>query len=84
MHALCIGTGFGVHNNHGQQSGEYIDDSSITTKVNAAIVQDPDARYFKIDVTTTAGEVVLQGFVNSRETEQRLVSNIREISGVRS
>ena len=68
----------------GDTAGEYIDDSVITAKVNADIVKDPDAHYFKIDVTTTQGDVVLQGFVNSRETEQRLVAKIREIKGVKS
>jgi osmotically-inducible protein OsmY len=48
--------------------GEYIDDSTITTEVNAKIVKDPDAHYLKIDVTTTQGDVVLQGFVNNRQT----------------
>jgi hyperosmotically inducible protein len=65
-------------------AGEYIDDSMITTKVNAEIVKDPDAQYFKIDVTTTQGDVVLQGFVNSRDTEARLVKEIRQIKGVKS
>src|SRR4030043_1385870 len=58
----------------GETTGEYIDDSTITTKVNAVIVKDPDAHYFKIDVTTTKGDVVLQGFVNNRDTEARLVA----------
>lgn len=68
----------------GETTGEYIDDSTITTKVNSAIVSDPDAHYFKIDVTTTKGDVVLQGFVNSKATEARLMGNIREIRGVKS
>lgn len=67
----------------GETIGEYIDDSTITTQVNAAIVKDPDAHYLKIDVTTTQGDVVLTGFVNSRETEERLVAKIREIRGVK-
>lgn len=65
-------------------AGEYIDDSVITTKVNAVIVKDPDAHYLKIDVKTSQGDVVLQGFVNSRDTEDRLVANIRQIKGVKS
>ncbi|HSW63164.1 MAG TPA: BON domain-containing protein [Dissulfurispiraceae bacterium] len=68
----------------GQTTGEYMDDSSITTEVNSVIVKDPDAQYFKIDVTTTKGEVVLQGFVNNRATEDRLVAKIRQIKGVKS
>jgi len=68
----------------GETTGEYIDDSTITTKVNAVIVKDPDAQYFKIDVATTKGDVVLQGFVNNTNTEARLVAKIREIKGVKS
>jgi len=68
----------------GETVGEYIDDSTITVEVNAAIVKDPDAHYLKIDVTTTQGDVVLQGFVNSKETEERLVAKIKGIRGVKS
>ena len=68
----------------GETTGEYIDDSTITTKVNSTIIKDPDAHYFKIDVTTTQGDVVLTGFVNSRDTEARLVGKIKEIKGVKS
>ncbi|MFA5072573.1 MAG: BON domain-containing protein [Nitrospirota bacterium] len=68
----------------GQTAGEYLDDSTITARVNAAILKDADAQYFKTDVTTTNGDVVLQGFVNSRETEQRLISKIKQIEGVKS
>lgn len=68
----------------GETAGEKIDDSKITTEANAIIVKDPDAHYLKISVTTTMGDVVLTGFVNSRETEDRLVSKIRQIHGVKS
>ena len=68
----------------GETAGEYIDDSTITTQVNLEIVKDPDAHYLKIDVTTAQGDVVLTGFVNSRETEERLVVKTRQIKGVKS
>jgi hyperosmotically inducible protein len=68
----------------GRTAGEYIDDASITTEANAVIVKEPDAHYWKIDVSSTEGNVVLQGFVNSRQTEDRLVAKIREIRGVKS
>ena len=68
----------------GETAGEYIDDSTITTKINLMIVKDPDAQYFKIDVTTTQGDVVLQGFVNKSDTEDRLVKKIKDIRGVKS
>jgi osmotically-inducible protein OsmY len=68
----------------GETAGENIDDSTIHTQATAIVVQDPDAHYFKIDLTVTKGDVVLTGFVNSRETEERLVAKIREIKGVKS
>ncbi len=68
----------------GETAGQNIDDSTIHTQVTAVIVQDPAAHYLKIDVAVTKGEVVLTGFVNSRDTEQRLVAKIQEIKGVKS
>src|SRR5512143_2798986 len=68
----------------GETAGEKIDDATITTEANAAIVKDPDAHYLKIDVTTTQGDVVLTGFVNSKQTEERLVTRIKQIRGVKS
>jgi osmotically-inducible protein OsmY len=68
----------------GETAGENIDDSTMHAKATAIIVKDPDTHYFKIDVTVTQGDVVLQGFVNSRETEERLVAKIRQINGVKS
>jgi hyperosmotically inducible protein len=68
----------------GETAGENIDDATINTKVNAIIVKDSDAHYLKIDVTVTKGDVTLTGFVNSRETGERLVSKIRQVRGVKS
>ena len=68
----------------GKTAGENIDDATITTKVNGIIVNEPDAHYWKIDVTTTKGDVMLTGFVNSKEAEERLVEKIRQIRGVKS
>ena len=68
----------------GETAGENLDDSTIHSKVSAIVIKDPDARYFKLDYTVTKGEVVLTGFVNSRQTEDRLVAKIREIKGVKS
>lgn len=82
--ALALALLAGCASIKGETAGEYVDDSTITTKVNAIIVQDPDAHYFKIDVTTTQGDVVLQGFVNNRATEDRLAAKIRGIKGVKS
>ena len=68
----------------GETAGQNIDDSTIHTQVTAIIVKDPDTHYFKIDAAVTKGDVVLTGFVNSVETEQRLIEKIRGIKGVKS
>jgi osmotically-inducible protein OsmY len=68
----------------GETAGENIDDSTIHSKISAVVIKDPDAHYFKLDYTVTKGEVVLTGFVNSRQTEERLVTKIRDIKGVKA
>lgn len=68
----------------GKTAGEYIDDASITTEANAVIINDPDAQYLKIDVTTTKGNVVLTGFINDKKAEERIVAKIKKIKGVKS
>ncbi|HWR58506.1 MAG TPA: BON domain-containing protein [Thermodesulfovibrionales bacterium] len=68
----------------GKSAGSNIDDSTMHTKATAIVVKDPDAQYLKVDVSVTQGDVVLTGFVNNRNTEERLVSKIREIRGVKS
>jgi osmotically-inducible protein OsmY len=68
----------------GRTAGEYIDDSNITTQANAIIVKDPDAQYFKIDVSSTDGNVVLAGFIHDKKAEERIVAKIKQIKGVKS
>ena len=68
----------------GRTAGEHIDDASINTEANSIIVKDPDAQYLKIDVTSTDGNVVLQGFIHDKKAEDRIVAKIREIKGVKS
>jgi osmotically-inducible protein OsmY len=68
----------------GRTTGEYIDDSNITTEVNSIIVKDPDAKYLKIDVSSTNGNVVLAGFIHDRAAEDRIVAKISQIKGVKS
>ena len=68
----------------GRTAGEYIDDSNITTQANAIIIKEPDAGYWKIDVSSTQGNVILEGFIHDKKTEERIVAKIRQINGVKS
>src|SRR5512133_4282777 len=66
-----------------ESTGEYVDDSAITTKVKAAILEDPALKTFQISVKTYKGVVQLSGFVDSRDTVGRAGEVAGKVSGVR-
>lgn len=69
----------------GQKSaGEFVDDSVITTRVKAALIEDSEIRAGEINVETFKGVVQLSGFVSSREAANRAVERARAINGVKS
>jgi osmotically-inducible protein OsmY len=63
-------------------TGEYIDDSVITTKVKAAILDEPSLKSAEINVETFKGRVQLSGFVNSRADINKAVEVARSVKGV--
>jgi len=65
-------------------TGEYVDDSVITTKVKAALVNDPDVSAAEVNVETFKGVVQLSGFVNSRADMNKAVEIARGVKGVTS
>ena len=65
-------------------TGEYIDDSVITTKVKAAIFNEPTLKSTEINVETFKGVVQLSGFVNSQSDINKAVEVARGVKGVQS
>jgi len=65
-------------------TGEYVDDTVITTKVKTAIFNEPSLKSAEINVETFKGVVQLTGFVNSRADIDRAVSVARGVPGVTS
>ena len=65
-----------------ESAGQYVDDSVITTKVKAAIVDDMALKGFKINVKTYHGVVQLSGFVDSANKAQRAGELARGVKGV--
>ena len=63
-------------------TGEYVDDTVITTKVKAAIFNDPALKSAEINVETFKGIVQLSGFVSSQAAENRAVEVARTVGGV--
>ena len=67
-----------------ESTGEYVDDSVITTKVKAAIFNEPSLKVFQINVETFKGEVQLSGSVDSAQIVNRAGEVARSVGGVKS
>jgi osmotically-inducible protein OsmY len=65
-------------------TGEYLDDSAITTKVKAAVFNEPTLKSAEINVETFKGVVQLSGFVSSKAAESKAVEVARSVGGVKS
>lgn len=65
-----------------ESTGQYIDDTVITTKVKTAVFDDPSLKSAEINVETFKGQVQLSGFVNSQQDINRAVMLARGIDGV--
>lgn len=66
-----------------QKAGAYIDDSVITAKVKAALLEDKQVSSMKIKVVTKDGVVTLKGSVPSAELGQHALQLVAGIEGVR-
>jgi len=65
-------------------TGEYVDDSVITSKVKAAIFNEPSLKVAEINVETFKGVVQLSGFVSSYDAANKAVALARGVAGVKS
>jgi osmotically-inducible protein OsmY len=65
-------------------TGEYVDDSVITTKVKAAIFNEPTLKSTEINVETFKGTVQLSGFVSERADIYKAAEVARSVQGVTS
>jgi osmotically-inducible protein OsmY len=66
-----------------ESTGEYVDDAVITTKVKAAIFNEPSLKVFQISVETFKGEVQLGGFVDSAQSISKAGEIAGKVAGVR-
>ncbi|CAG1021194.1 Osmotically-inducible protein Y [Methylococcales bacterium] len=65
-------------------TGEYVDDTVITSKVKAAILNEPGLSSAEINVETFKGVVQLSGFVKSSADITKAVTVAKGVSGVKS
>ena len=81
--ALMMSLGCASTRTH-EGTGEYVDDSVITTKVKAAIFNEPGLKVSEVQVETFKGVVQLSGFVSSRDDIKGAVRVASAVNGVKS
>lgn len=65
-----------------ESTGQYLDSSSITTRVKARLIDDKAIKSLPIKVVTFKNRVQLSGFVESKQQAQRAEAIAREVPGV--
>ena len=65
-------------------TGEYVDDSVITTKVKSLLAADDFLKSFEIGVETYKATVQLSGFVDSQKAIDKAGEIARSVKGVKS
>ena len=67
-----------------ESTGEYVDDSVITTKVKSLLAADDFLKSFQISVETFKGTVQLSGFVGSQKAVDKAGEIARSVKGVKT
>ena len=67
-----------------ESTGEYVDDSVITTKIKSLLAADDFLKSFEISVETRKGVVQMSGFVDSQGAIDKAVQIARGVTGVKS
>ena len=66
-----------------ESTGEYIDDTVLTSRVKGVLLNDPQVSGLSINVETFKGTVQLSGFVKAVSERNRAVQLVRSVKGVR-
>ena len=87
---LAAGVGFGLAGGGcastptSDSTGQYVDDTVITTKVKSALLGDEVVKSFAVSVETVKGTVQLSGFVNTPAQKSAAGRDAWSVSGVRN
>ena len=65
-------------------TGDYVDDSVITSKIKTQLAQDDFLKSFQISVESRKGIVLLSGFVDSQKAVDKAGQIARGVEGVKS
>jgi osmotically-inducible protein OsmY len=64
-------------------TGQYVDDSAITTKVKSSLLGDSAVKSFEIKVETFKGVVQLSGFVDTEDQRAAATRDAMAVAGVK-
>jgi len=64
-------------------TGQYVDDTAITTKVKSALLGDGAVKSFEIKVETFKGVVQLSGFVDTEDQRSAATRDAMSVNGVK-
>jgi len=67
-----------------ESTGEYVDDTVITSKIKSKLAADDFLKSFQIGVQTYNGVVQLSGFVDSRKAIDKADEIVKSVAGVKS
>lgn len=82
---ILVATTTGCAVSRGQETtGQYLDDTAITTKVKSAFASDPQVAATSISVETMQGTVQLSGFAKSQSEKDRAAAVARDVKGVKA
>lgn len=65
-----------------ESTGEYVDDSAITSKVKTALLKDDAVKSFQVQVETFKGVVQLSGFVDNSDQKAAAGKDAAAVPGV--
>ena len=80
--SALVAAGCASDRGHERTAGEVVDDSTLTTKVKAALLAEKDVNSFDIKVKTYEGTVQLSGFVDSQWQIDKAVEVANGVDGV--
>jgi len=81
--AGAAGGGYAVGTDE-RNTGRMVDDSTITSRINTAMVKDSVVKARQIDVDTVNGNVTLTGVVETPQESRRAVEIADSVAGVKS
>lgn len=67
-----------------KNSGQFVDDSILTTKVKYKLSEDTKLNPFKIKVVSNGGHIVLTGLLDTRAQYNSAMSKAKSVEGVKS